>query len=211
MFILIFSVLTSYLLGSIPFGYLLAKLLKGIDIRTVGSGNIGATNVARAVGKGWGITVLILDALKGLFAVLWLADFTLRWPVPIEAITFRILLGIAVVCGHNWTVFLGFKGGKGMSTSLGVLVGLAIAIPVLRPVLLISVLVWIGLFLATNYVSLSSLVSVFLAPFLMLVFGAPGQIVIFGSILAVFVFIRHKSNISRLLKGTEHKILIFKK
>lgn len=211
MIALILSTILAYLVGSIPFGYILTKLIKGVDVRTIGSGNIGATNVSRALGKTWGIITLILDALKGLLVVLPIADFALDWSIPVEDVTFRVILGISVVCGHNWTLFLGFKGGKGMATSLGVLIGLAVAIPQLRGVLLVALTIWLLAFLLTSYVSLSSLLSAFSAPFLMFVFKAPTQIVIFGSLLCIFIFIRHRSNIKRLMSGEEHKIRLFKK
>src|SRR5262245_32464994 len=134
---LLYGIVISYLVGSIPTAFIFGKLYKNIDIRQHGSGNVGATNVFRVLGKKPGIIVLVLDIIKGVIPVVLVADiFGLVQPWH------RILLAFCAVAGHNWTIFLGFKGGKGVATSLGVLIGLTIKIAGLRLVLLITILVW---------------------------------------------------------------------
>ena len=192
----------AYLLGSIPTGYLLARA-KGIDIRTVGSGNIGATNVFRILGKPAGIFVLVFDGLKGFAAAsAWSAALIVKtFALPAEnAVYLRLLAGLAAVLGHNYTCWLRFKGGKGIATSAGVLAGIV-------PLALAIILgLWILLFALTRYVSVGSLVASFTLPFatwfttknwtLTLVTGAMGALAIF----------KHKANIQRLLNGTENRI-----
>ncbi len=153
-------VLGAYLLGSIPAGYLVARA-KGIDIRTVGSGNIGATNVFRILGKPAGILVLVFDGLKGFAACKWGADALIRmFAVPAgEGVYLRLMAGLAVVLGHNYTCWLRFKGGKGIATSAGVLAGLV------PWALLIILSIWIILFALTRYVSVGSLAASFTLPF----------------------------------------------
>lgn len=202
----IIGIILSYCIGSIPFGFLIVKIVKSQDIRKIGSGNIGATNVFRATGKYWGITTLILDALKGLIAVVFVSNLALAIPGSINHTTMRIFCAIAVVCGHNWTLFLNFNGGKGMATTLGALIGFAVVVPEILITLIICLAAWGISFYLTRYVSLSSLLSAFLAPIILLVLRAPWQIVIFGAVLCIFIFFRHKDNISRLLEGKEHKI-----
>lgn len=195
------GVVLSYLLGSIPTGYLLGRMLRGIDIRHYGSGNVGATNAFRALGKGPGVVVLIIDILKGVLAVVVLGPL-----FSLDGIVECVLLGIAVVCGHNWTVFLRFKGGKGIATSLGVLIGLAIKFVTLRPVLLLTLLAWGSTFILSHMVSLSSLVAALALPCLMMLTGQVIEIVALGWIFCVFVFLRHWPNIQRLVRGEESKI-----
>ena len=117
-----------------------------------------------------------------------------------------MLLGVAVVCGHNWTVFLNFKGGKGIATSLGVLVGLTIQSPLLRPALLSCVLIWLAVFLGSGYVSLASIIAAASLPIIMALTGQPVQFVLLGVVFCVFVVLRHRPNISRLLKGKESRV-----
>ena len=142
---IITGLIISYLVGSIPTAYLFARIFKGIDIRKHGSGNVGATNAIRVLGKTIGICVLIIDVLKGFVVVLFLADrFSgYEW--------FKIAVGFASVCGHNWPVFLRFKGGKGVATSLGVLLGLALSLPVIRPALGLSFLIWLLVYILSKY------------------------------------------------------------
>lgn len=197
------SLLVTYLIGSFPTAFVFAKLYKRIDIRQYGSGNIGATNAFRILGKLPGIIVLIIDIFKGLICPTLIAD--LFGPV---ALINRMVLGIAVVVGHNWTLFLKFKGGKGMATGLGVLIGLAIKAPLVRPALLLSVLIWIVIFSLSGIVSLSSIVAAFFLPILMVFFSVPLELIVLGIIFCAFVVLRHQSNISRLLKREEP--LVFK-
>ena len=191
----------AYLLGSIPTGFLVARA-KGIDIRTVGSGNIGATNVFRIVGKPAGIFVLLMDALKGFAACWWLVNLVVQLfsITPGEIDCLRIIAGVAVVLGHNYTCWLKFKGGKGIATSAGVLAAL---VPL---AMLICLAVWVILFALTRYASVASIVAAFGLPFaawftthdwtLTLVTGALGALAIY----------KHKANIVRLRNGTEKRI-----
>lgn len=191
----------AYLIGAVPNGWWVARL-KGIDIRTVGSGNIGATNVFRSVGRAWGIAVFILDFLKGFLPALLFPLLIELWtetaPPPWAALAFG---GLAVI-GHNWPVYLGFKGGKGVATSAGMLAGAAPA------AMGIGVLVWIVLFAATRYVSLGSIGAAAAAGTaawpLYLDQGLVRPVVL--SLLAVTAVARHQANIRRLLNGTESKI-----
>ena len=135
------SAVFAYLIGSIPVAYIFGRVLKGIDIREHGSGNMGATNAFRVLGKGPGMVVLILDIIKGIIPVTLLANaFGLG-----DALSL-VIIAVAAVAGHNWTVFLGFKGGKGMATSLGVLIGLAIQFQGLRIILLLVTMTWCSFF-----------------------------------------------------------------
>jgi acyl phosphate:glycerol-3-phosphate acyltransferase len=204
----------SYLLGSIPNAYIFAKLLKGIDLRKHGSGNLGATNAFRVLGKGIGTTVLVLDILKGIIAVLVAsALFSNNW-IGISRELYLCLAAIAVVSGHNWTIFLGFRGGKGMATSLGALIAFAILIPNFAWVVIISTVAWSVIFLLSGLVSLASVTCSAAIPFVALCFRLPAEIIIFLSILAGFSLMRHKANIKRLLEGKENRFntrKIFKK
>jgi len=189
----------TYLMGSIPFGLVISYLVKGIDIRKFGSGNIGATNVVRVVGKKWGILVFILDFLKGFLAP-FLAKIILA---PANSI--YIFSVILTVSGHNWPVYLKFKGGKGVATSIGGAFGLAIIFPNLWFVLLISLAVWVIVFRVFRFVSLASLLlglSFFVFSF---VFPLPKEIRIFALILCLFIFIRHTKNIKNLFAKQEHR------
>lgn len=193
---LFLSIFLSYLLGSVPFGYLLAKVLKGIDIREHGSKNIGATNVARVIGKKAGITVLVLDILKG-FAAVSLFPLLVKTGRPDIV---KILCAFAVVAGHNWTVFLKFKGGKGVAATAGALTAL---VPV---VFLSSFCVWVIVFTITKYVSLSSIISAVSMVIFLFIYKEPVSYQILGIIIAVIGIYRHKENIKRLVEGRENKL-----
>ena len=193
----------SYLLGSIPTAYLFGKIYKGIDIRQHGSGNVGATNAFRILGKIPGTIVLLLDVLKGLLAVTLVGDI---FHPATENILWRAILGVVVVCGHNWTVFLNFKGGKGMATSLGVLIGLTIKFSQLLVVLLICLGVWSIIFLSSGYVSLASLIAAIALPIVMFFTKQSFEMKILGVVFCVFVIIRHQANIKRLLAGKESRV-----
>jgi glycerol-3-phosphate acyltransferase PlsY len=196
------SILVSYLIGAIPTAYIFGRVIKGIDIRQHGSGNVGATNAFRILGKGPGTVVLLIDILKGAIVTSLVADlFGLTDPLA------RVFLGMVVVCGHNWTVFLNFKGGKGIATSLGVLIGLTIAIPSIRPVVINTVLTWIVLFLISGYVSLASISAAVALPLLTLAFPQPFAVVFLTIILCIFVVFKHRPNIARLLEGKESKVI----
>jgi len=181
--------------------YIFGRLLKGIDIREHGSGNMGATNAFRVLGKGPGTVVLILDIIKGIIPVTLLAN-----ALGQGAALSLVIISVAAVAGHNWTVFLGFKGGKGMATSLGVLIGLAIQLPGLRIVLGLATLTWLVLFLLFGFVSLASLAAAMALPVLMVVFEAPFPMKVMAIVLCVFIVFRHRSNIKRLAKGQENRV-----
>ena len=205
---IILSLLASYLIGSIPTAYIFGKILKGVDIRNFGSGNVGATNAFRLMGKRIGALVLFLDTLKGFLIVVFVADYFINvLGVYIFSDTFyRIILGVVSICGHSWNVFLKGKGGKGMATSLGVLAGLSFKVSGLGIVLLISLGCWLIVFFISGFVSLASILSAAFFPVLLLVLGRPLEILVLGILLAVFVIYRHKSNIARLLNNQEKKI-----
>ena len=183
----------SYILGSIPNGLILGKGIWGVDLRQHGSGNIGATNAWRTIGKAGGISIFALDLLKGAISAylgLHLGGGELA----------GIVCGLLAIAGHSWSIFLGFKGGKGVATGLGV-------IATLMPwVTLIVFAVWFAIVKVTGYVSLGSVVGAILVPILAIVFGLHTDFMVLGLIAAVFIVYRHKSNISRLLNGTESKI-----
>ena len=183
----------SYLLGSIPNGLILGKAIWGVDLRQHGSKNIGATNAWRTIGKAGGISIFALDFLKGAVSAylgLHLGGSELA----------GVLCGILAIAGHSWSVFLAFKGGKGVATGLGVIAAL------MPMVTLIVFAVWFAIVYFTGYVSLGSIVGAALVPILTLFFGFHTEFLILGLIAAVFIIYRHKSNIERLLNGTESKI-----
>lgn len=187
--------LLSYLIGSIPTGYLMGLMVKRIDIRTVGSKNIGATNVFRILGRRYGIMVLILDILKGVIPIIaariyFSHEFQIVW----------ILVGMAAVCGHTWTIFLRFKGGKGVATSLGVFLGLA-PVPVLIVIPVFAVILYF-----TRYVSLGSIVSSLLLSPLVWIFTQSLPLLISCIVMTVLIILRHIPNIKRLIKGEENKL-----
>ncbi len=197
----IFAIICSYLIGSIPTAYIFGKLYKGIDIRQHGSGNVGATNVFRVLGKKPGIIVLLLDILKGVVAVTVIADI-----FGLTQVIYRLILALGVVSGHNWTIFLKFKGGKGIATSLGVLIGLTIKIVSIRPVLLLTLFIWIVCFLISNIVSLSSIIAAVCLPFILIFTAQSFEIVCLGVVFCIFVVVRHRPNIKRLLSGQEPRV-----
>jgi acyl phosphate:glycerol-3-phosphate acyltransferase len=197
------SIVVAYLLGSIPSGFLVARA-RGLDIRTVGSGNIGATNVFRYLGKPAGIFVLLADAVKGWLAVI-LATHVI-WPLinpsgPAQAREWAgILAGLAAVLGHNFTIWLHFKGGKGIATSAGVLVALV------PGALLITLAIWIVVFVASRYVSLASIIAAAALPFTTWVTQQSSTMIFLTGAMAALAIYKHKSNIQRLLNGTENRM-----
>ncbi len=203
---LIYAIIISYLIGSIPTAYIFGRIVKGVDIRKHGSGNVGATNAFRVLGAGFGITVLLLDALKGAVCVVGLADYALARGFTINPLMLRVVLGLAAVAGHSWTVFLNFKGGKGMATTLGVLVGLSIKFPILRIILLAEIVIWLAVFLSGRIVSLASIISAIAFPVFFIIFKQPPHLILMSFILSLLIVFRHKSNIFRLLRGQESRI-----
>jgi len=202
---IILGIIISYLIGSIPTGYIFGRLLKGLDIRKFGSGNVGATNVLRVLGKWPGISVLILDVLKGFLPIIFLGNFIFpRTTVSAEIL--YISLGISCIAGHNWTVFLGFKGGKGIATTLGVLLGLALKITGLNLILGLLILTWLLVFTLTRIVSFASIISALSLPLYMLLFKQSWIMISSSIILSIFVILRHKSNLIRLFQGKESRL-----
>jgi acyl phosphate:glycerol-3-phosphate acyltransferase len=189
-------VVFAYLIGSIPVGVILGKM-KGIDPRKTGSGNIGATNVMRAGGKALGIITLLGDAAKGFIPVILARVF--GFDVLIIAI-----VGLAAFLGHIFPIFLRFKGGKGVATALGVYIAI-------RPLVILGAfIIFIIVFLLWRYVSLASLIGAIVVPIGLYLVKAPYEFVVMAGLIGIIVIIRHKENISRLIKGTENK-LSFKK
>lgn len=192
----ILLVLLSYIIGSIPTAYLAGRLLKEIDIRSVGSGNIGATNVFRTVGRTTGIIVLFIDMLKGVIPLIIAA----RIFPGIYSEPAAILAGLAAISGHNWTIFLRFKGGKGVATSAGVMCAL---VPWAT---LIAFLIFILTVAITRYISVGSMIAAASLPVLVkLVYPAHTAFFVFTLILSFLIIFKHKKNIQRLLKHEEHK------
>ena len=201
MVIFILIALLSYLMGSVPAGYIAGRFA-GIDIRSVGSGNVGATNVLRILGKPYGYAVFLFDFFKGVGAV-WMSILIINASHPgnHESELVGIMAGVLCVLGHTYPVWLGFKGGKGVATSAGVLFGL-------MPAAALTVLaVWFVTFQATKYVSVASIVAAVALPVtaaVMVHFEKAGMpLVYFSACLAVVIVWRHRSNVSRLMKGTE--------
>lgn len=204
--LIIIFLLLSYLLGAVPNGLLVARINR-IDIRKVGSGNIGATNVFRSVGKKWGILTFVLDFSKGCIPAL-------AFPALVRMMTggeapfwLALACGLAAVAGHNWPVYLGFKGGKGVATSTGALTGIVPA------AVGIGFLVWILLFVTSRYVSIASLgAALTVAAGGWILYPNENRLIpVVLTILALFIIWRHTSNIQRLANGTENRFSFKKK
>ena len=189
------AALISYLLGSIPFGWIIAKL-KGVDIRSKGSGNIGATNVYRVVGKTEGFLTLLFDLLKGLAAV---AIFSGLFP---NHTYMGVVAGFSAVVGHDFSIFLKFKGGKGVATTYGVVL-------LLYPLAaLIGMAIWIAILLTSKYSSLAALLSFTITTIIAIAGKIATVNKVLFIILLLLMFYRHKENIARLIKKEEHRIKI---
>ena len=194
----------SYIIGSIPTAIIAGKWLKKIDIREHGSGNAGATNVFRTLGWKAGITVLLIDMFKGFIPVYWIAGMFHQNPDTL--IYFQLLAGICAILGHIWTIFAGFKGGKGVGTSAGVFIGLA-------PLALgIALLVFVIIVWLTRYVSLGSilaaltlLIILLLQKFVLNMF-VPDILLYVCTVIVILIWVSHRENIKRLLKGDENKL-----
>lgn len=187
-------IVVSYLLGSVSFSVLLAKLLKGIDIRQYGSGNAGATNTLRVLGKGPAILVLLLDVMKGIAAV-WLGAWVGGYGTWAPA-----LCGIAAIIGHNWPLYFRFRGGKGIATTIGVMATISFL-----PALIAGIIAILSIVI-TRYVSLGSLIFVALTPVFLLFTGFTQPELWTSIIIAVFAFWRHRTNIVKIVEGRENKI-----
>ena len=185
--------IVAYLLGSMPNGLVFGKLIWQVDLREHGSHNIGATNAWRTLGKGPGFLIFLLDFFKGFISV-WLGSVLAGTPMAM------VLAGICAIIGHSCSVFLKFKGGKGVATGLGVIVML-MPLPAL-----IVFAVWLLIVKISGYVSLGSIIAAALVPILACLQGYAMEYTVFGLLAAAFVIVRHKANIIRLLNGSESKI-----
>ncbi|MBN2191117.1 MAG: glycerol-3-phosphate 1-O-acyltransferase PlsY [Candidatus Aureabacteria bacterium] len=190
-FLIVFVV--SYIIGSFPTAFIICRLVSGKDIRTLGSGNVGATNVARLFGFKYGCITFLLDCLKGFLPVFLLIKF--------QSIDSNLVFisAAAVLLGHMWPVFLGFKGGKGVASGVGIIIALNPAAAC------VSLVVFAVVFVLFRYISLSSITAAVLMPFIMWYFASPLKIAAFVSLAAVLVVYMHKNNIRRLIAGTEPK------
>ena len=203
---LIFVLILSYLIGSFPTALIAGKLLKKIDIREHGSGNAGATNVLRILGWKAALVVLLIDMFKGFAAVYWLAGLLPDVQNAETYAVYQILTGLAAILGHIWTIFAGFKGGKGVGTAAGVFLGLQ-PVPVL-----ICLIVFSGIVYRTRYVSLGSMTAAVLLPIILLVQKyaldrpVPLPYILIGLILAILIVVTHRENIHRLAQGRENKV-----
>ena len=190
----------AYLAGAVPFGFLIARA-QGVDIRTVGSGNVGATNVFRSVGKGWGLLTFFCDALKGFLPAYGFPVLARAWTGAEPPAVFGMLCGLAAIVGHNWPVFLHFKGGKGIATSAGALLGAA-------PLAAGSGLAgWLAVFLLSRYVSVASIAAAVLVPAAgWWLYGRAGcALPALLTLLGALAVWRHRGNLQRLRAGTEHR------
>ena len=191
---IVLYLLLSYLCGAIPFGYIIAKLFKHVDIRTVGSGNTGATNVYRSISKPLGILTLILDLLKGFIPVYCVSFLSpeFQWLIiPVAFVT---------IIGHTFTIFLRFKGGKGVATACGAFIAInSLAV-------LICFLVFVVVLAIFKYVSFASIIAALMLPVSLYLLNALPEIIVFAGMISILVIVRHISNIKRLLNGTENKI-----
>ncbi len=204
------AIVAAYLVGSVPFAFLLARA-HGKDLRTIGSGNIGATNLARAVGRRWGYFCFALDVLKGLVpvAVVGALDGVSENPL---LLSLWLLVGIAAILGHVFPVYLRFKGGKGVATSFGVALGLW---PYFTVCALVALAVWIAVVLTWHYVSLASISAAVVFPIALAVgiLTLPDwhsanlwPLVVAAIVIPILVIVRHRENIRRLVAGTENRI-----
>ncbi len=202
---ILIALLAGYLLGSLPFGVWVARA-HGVDIFTVGSGNPGATNVKRSVGKKAGNLVFLLDFLKGVLATIW--PLTLAWVAGpgggggAEQIERMAVAGmVGAIVGHSYSCFIGFRGGKGVATSIGGLLALC------WPVALLGVAVWVVVFYTTRYVSLASILLAASLPVSALLLHRTQFLTLFFGLLGVFIILRHRENIARLFAGKEGKFV----
>ncbi|KXK03170.1 MAG: glycerol-3-phosphate acyltransferase [Chlorobi bacterium OLB4] len=210
---ILIMILVSYLIGSIPFAYIVGKLFKGIDLREYGSGNLGSTNAFRVLGTPLGILVQVLDITKGLVAVLFVSSFFYSHlpfanHTPFEDITLvKIIAGVSAILGHTFSIFVSFKGGKGINTALGMLISLS-------PVdVSISLGFFVLILISSGYVSLGSIVASFSLPVTMFIrenffhveINGYGTLIFFTIAISVFLIYNHRTNIIRLLRGNENR------
>ena len=193
-----FWMFVSYLIGFLSTGYLVARIFRGVDIRTVGSGSIGATNVRRLMGQGWAVFVTLVDMLKGALALLLTVESASSDPWLLS------LSALAAVLGHNYPVWLRFRGGKGVATTYGTMFFIwpynSFAI------VLMSGALWYAVMTSTRYVSLASMVSLLALPAFFWMLDAPLPFILLALLLALLAMFRHRSNVSRLLEGRENPV-----
>ena len=187
-------IISCYLLGSIPFGYIVGKLFKKIDIREFGSGNIGATNALRILGPALASFVAIGDIGKGIFSIYLVQYFN------IDNLLILTIAGLAVICGHDWSLFLGFKGGKGIATTFGVVFALNPTISIL------ALIIWGVVVITTRYVSLASIFAVISIFIFTILFKQPYEYIVFSAIIMILGIFNHRENIKRLKSKKERKI-----
>ena len=194
---LLLVVVIAYLIGSIPTGYIIVKLFTGQDIRTIGSGSTGATNVKRVMGKKWFFTVMILDAIKGALPVVLAKVLTTAF-AGIGLLP--VLAAVAVILGHSKSIFLKFTGGKSVASGVGTILALNWQVG------LIIAGIWAIITYFSKYVSLGSIIALAISPFLMWGFKEPLAYIIYCAIGAIYIIYLHRENIQRLIKGEENKV-----
>jgi acyl phosphate:glycerol-3-phosphate acyltransferase len=188
-------VIVSYFLGALPTSYIAGRLARGIDLRQHGSGNLGATNAYRVLGWRAAIPIFLADMLKGFLPVFLFPRFD-----GVTPFGWTLAYGVAAILGHVYSIYVGFKGGKGVATSAGVFLALA---PV---AVLLSLVIWVGIVAATGYVSLASITAAAAMPLLILTTGAAhDSVLVLSLLLAAFVIFAHRANVRRLLRGEEHR------
>ena len=188
---------TAYLIGSIPTGYLIVKAKTGEDIRTIGSGSTGATNVKRVLGKNYFFLVMFLDALKGALPVILAKIFV---PVAASIGLAPVVAAVAVIIGHSKSIFLGFKGGKSVASGVGTIIALNWTVG------LIIALIWGVITYTTKYVSVGSIIALLISPFVMYFLHAPLAYICYCALGAVYIVYLHRENIKRLIEGNENKV-----
>lgn len=194
LFIIIVA-LFAYLIGSIPTGYIIVKAKTGKDIRTIGSGSTGATNVKRVLGKKWFFTVMILDAIKGMIPVL-LTKYFLGDSIGLLA----VIAAVMVIIGHSKPVFLKFKGGKSVASGIGTIYALNFIAGIILTV------IWCIITYFTKYVSVGSIIAILTAPFIMYFLDSPVAYTIYCALAAIYIIYLHRENIKRLIQGNENKV-----
>ncbi len=194
---LLMVIVIAYLIGSIPTGYIIVKLFTGQDIRTIGSGSTGATNVKRVMGKKWFFTVMILDAIKGALPVVLAKVLTTAF-AGIGLLP--VLAAVAVILGHSKSIFLKFTGGKSVASGVGTILALNWQVG------LIIAGIWAIITYFSKYVSLGSIIALAISPFLMWIFKAPLAYIVYCAIGAIYIIYLHRENIQRLIKGEENKV-----
>ena len=194
---LLFTVIVAYVIGSVPTGYLIVKIKTGKDLRTIGSGSTGATNVKRVLGKKYFFIVMILDAIKGALPVV-LAEHFISAGSSLGLAP--VVAAVAVIIGHSKSMFLQFKGGKSVASGVGTILALNFVVG------LVIALVWGIITYTTKYVSVGSIVALIISPFVMFYLSAPVAYVVYCALGAIYIVYLHRENIRRLMQGNENKV-----